>query len=73
MIIVKMLSRVQLFGTPWTIAHQAPPSIGLSRQEYWSGLPTEVDNSKASTKELLELISKLSRSQDTKIHCISKC
>ena len=36
---VKSLSRVQLFGTPWTIAHQPPPSMGFSRQEYWSGLP----------------------------------
>ena len=36
---VKSLSHVQLFGTPWTIAHQAPPSMGFSRQEYWSGLP----------------------------------
>ena len=35
----KSLSRVQLFGTPWTIAHQAPLSMGFSRQEYWSGLP----------------------------------
>ena len=35
----KSLSRVQLFATPWTIAHQAPPSIGFSRQEYWSGVP----------------------------------
>ena len=37
-----MLSRfscVQLFVTPWTIAHQAPLSMGLSRQENWSGLP----------------------------------
>ena len=33
------LSRVQLFGTPWTIAHQAPLSMEFSRQEYWSGLP----------------------------------
>ena len=32
-------SRVRLFGTPWTIARQAPLSIGFSRQEYWSGLP----------------------------------
>ena len=30
---------VQLFATPWTVAHQAPPSMGFSRQEYWSGLP----------------------------------
>ena len=36
---VKSLSHVQLFETPWTVAHQAPPSMGFSRQEYWSGLP----------------------------------
>ena len=36
---VKSLSRVQLFATPWTVAHQVPPSMGFSRQEYWSGLP----------------------------------
>ena len=36
---VSLLSRVRLFATPWTVAHQAPPSMGFSRQEYWSGLP----------------------------------
>ena len=36
---VCMLSCVQLFTTPWTVAHQAHLSIGFSRQEYWSGLP----------------------------------
>ena len=36
---VKSLSRVLLFATPWTVAYQAPPSMGFSRQEYWSGLP----------------------------------
>ena len=36
---VKSLSRVQLFATPWTVAHQAPQSMEFSRQEYWSGLP----------------------------------
>ena len=36
---VKLLSRVRLFATPWTVAHHAPPSMGFSRQEYWSGLP----------------------------------
>ena len=36
---VKPLSRVRLFATPWTVAYQAPPSMGFSRQEYWSGLP----------------------------------
>ena len=36
---VKSLSRVWLLATPWTAAHQAPPSMGFSRQEYWSGVP----------------------------------
>ena len=36
---VNSLSRVQLFATPWTVAHQAHLSVGFSRQEYWSGLP----------------------------------
>ena len=34
-----MLSRIRLFATPWTVAHQAPPSMGIPRQEYSSGLP----------------------------------
>ena len=36
---VKWLSRVQLFATPWTVAYQAPPSMGFSRQECWNGFP----------------------------------
>ena len=36
---VNLLSRVQLLVTPWTAAHQAPPSMGFSRQDYWSGVP----------------------------------
>ena len=36
---VKLLRRVRLFATPWTVAHQAPLSMGFSRQEHWSGLP----------------------------------
>ena len=36
---MKLLSRVQLFVTPWTVALQAPLSMGFSRQEYWSRLP----------------------------------
>ena len=35
----KSLSRVWLLATPWTAAYQAPPSMGFSRQEYWSGVP----------------------------------
>ena len=37
--VLSRFSHVQLFATPWTIARQAPPSMGLSRQEYWSGVP----------------------------------
>ena len=36
---VKLLNRVRLLATPWTIAYQAPPSMGFSGQEYWSGVP----------------------------------
>jgi len=36
---VKLLSRVRLFVTPWTVVYQASLSMGFSRQEYWSGLP----------------------------------
>ena len=36
---VKLLSGVRLSVTPWTAAYQAPPSMGFSRQEYWSGVP----------------------------------
>ena len=34
-----LLSHVHFFATPWTVARQAPLSVGFSRQEYWSGLP----------------------------------
>ena len=36
---VNLLSCVRLFVIPWTVAYQAPPSMGFSRQGYWSGLP----------------------------------
>ena len=36
---MKLLSHVRLFVTPWTVAYQAPLSMGFSRQEYWSGVP----------------------------------
>ena len=38
-LLVYSLSHAQLFVTPWTVAHQAPPSVGFPRQEYWTGLP----------------------------------
>ena len=39
MLLLSHFNRVQLFATSWTVAHQAPLSLGFSRQEYWSGLP----------------------------------
>ena len=40
---VQLLSCVRLFATPWTVAYQAPLSMGFSRQEYWSGFPLPGD------------------------------
>ena len=39
LLLLSCLSRVQLFTTPWSSAYQAPPSMGFSSQEYWSGVP----------------------------------
>ena len=39
LLLLSRFSRVRLLSTPWTAAHQAPPSMGFSRQEYWSGVP----------------------------------
>ena len=39
LLLLSHFSRVRLCVTPWTAAHQAPPSLGFSRQEHWSGLP----------------------------------
>ena len=46
---VKSLSRVWLVMTPWTVAHQALPSMGFSRQEYWSGVPSPSPHTHLST------------------------
>ena len=56
---VKSLSRVWLLGTPWTAAHQAPPSMGFSRQEYWSGVPLPSLKCSLSISNFLEEISSL--------------
>jgi len=50
---VKSLSRVRLFATPWTVAYLASPSMGFSRQEYWSGLPFTKLKTLALQKTLL--------------------
>ena len=48
-----LLSRVRLLATSWTAAYRAPPSMGFSRQEYWSGvpLPSPKENNKFLNKE----------------------
>ena len=52
---VKSLSHVRLLATPWTAAHQPPPSIGFSRQEYWSGLPLpSPSNNEPSLKDKVQ-------------------
>ena len=66
-----MLSRVRLLATPWTAAHQAPPSMGFSRQEYWSGVPLP------SPKALLQTTNHHNRHDNShkghhllSIHCV---
>ena len=51
---VKSLSRVRLLATPWTVAHQAPPSMGFSRQEYWSRVPLPSPGIPAELFEILK-------------------
>ena len=53
---VKLLSCVWLFMTPWTAAYQAPPSMGFSRQEYWSGLPLPSEAKQMSLLTLSKLL-----------------
>ena len=47
---LKSLSRVRLLVTPWTAAYQAPLSMGFSRQEYWSGVPSPSPTQKSSVQ-----------------------
>ena len=54
LLLLSRFSRVRLCVTPWTAAYQAPPSMGFSRQEYWSGvpLPSPVRRSYNTSKKL---------------------
>ena len=54
---VRSLSRVRLFATPHTVAYQASPSMGFSRQEYWSGLPFPSVECTYISKDLLGEVS----------------
>ena len=57
-VVFQSLSRVQLFATLWTVAHQAPVSMGISRQEYWSGLPFPPQDAVNSTsRSFVQLVS----------------
>ena len=51
---MKSLSRVRLSATPWTTAYQAPPSMGFSRQEYWSGVPLPSPETPAELFQILK-------------------
>ena len=55
LLLLSHFSRVRLLATPRTVARQAPPSIGFSRQEYWSGvpLPSQGSNEEADTENRL--------------------
>ena len=53
---VKLLSRVQLLVTPWTAAYQALPSMGFSRQEYWSGVLLAANSNKSFLLPIFGLI-----------------
>ena len=55
---VKSLSRVRFLATPLTVAHQAPPSMGFSRQEYWKGVPLPSPIKEMRTVLLLKIILK---------------
>ena len=64
---VKLLSRAWLLATPWTAAYQAPPSMGFSRQEYWSGVPLPSLKNPIESTKVLELVNELSKSCKYKI------
>ena len=53
---VNLLSRVRLLATPWTAAYQAPPSMGFSRQEYWSGVPLPSPSYSSSPPFIMEWV-----------------
>ena len=73
LLLLGLFSRVQLFATRWTVALQAPLSMGVSRQEYWSGLPcpplgifpTQGSNQRLLTSPALALTGRLFTARDT--------
>ena len=76
---VKSLSRVQLLLTPWTATYQGPPSMGFSRQEYWSGVPLpspgvtiEVNKTQAFQTPHLIILENISKNMTEETICLSK-
>ena len=55
LLLLSHFSRVRLCATPYTAAHQAPPSMGFSRQEYWSGVPLPSPHGKATSHLYLDI------------------
>ena len=64
---VKSLSCVRLLATPWTTANQAPPSMGFSRQEYWSGLPLSFPVAYTKAEQILQ-----SKRKKISLFCVIK-
>ena len=69
---VKSLSRVLLLATPRTVAHLAPPSMGFSRQEYWSGMPLPSPQ-QISTEHLISALDILLSSEVTAMNKVLSC
>ena len=57
LLLLSHFSRVRLLATPWTAAYQAPPSMGFSRQEHWSGLPLPSNRKAFKTEKCNKLYS----------------
>ena len=65
---VKLLSRVQLFATPWTVAYHTPLSMGFSRQEYWSGLldrKSEINTVRLMFQKILVRVWRMEQKEET--------
>ena len=68
---VKSLSRVRLFAASWTVAYQATPSMGFSRQEYWSGLPFPLQKVQRGIQKFFFRRTNFARSDLEKLTCSS--
>ena len=66
---MKSLSRVRLFATPWTVAHQAPPSMGFSKQEYWSGLPISFSRGSSQPRNQIHMFCISCTGRQLLYHC----